>query len=52
MRASEFAFDDLIGADAVMKGLGVEQFEESEHFPVRRRKSGEDIGEFFPDMGV
>lgn len=27
MRALEFAFDDLIGADAVMKGLGVEQFE-------------------------
>jgi len=52
MRAFELAFDDLIRADAVMEGLGVEQLEQGEHFPVCRGKGGNDIGEFFPDAGV
>ena len=52
MRAFELAFDDLIRADAVMEGLGVEQLEQGEHFPVCRGEGGNDIGEFFPDAGV
>ena len=50
MRAFKFPFDDLIRADAVIEGFGVEQFEQGKHFPVFRGKSGNDGGQLFLDM--